>query len=257
MYSTFTVLPHKLFKNGWDLYDKWIAVKTFISSSNTAGESRLGFWTGNGGSFPYFVASGKSSPGDSAPRLATGLTTPGFKNTFPEFPRVACFIGICTIANVGVNIMAYDYIMNNTVQYMGIVFTDFVGEPLLQKIISLNVGQFTPCPSAMLAQGCAACSSAGKCLGCNTTLHYLYDSVTSSCYPDKGYYLAWSSLTANLPVSCESAIPGCLECLSNTVCTLCDSIANYQLIYGIICGAAPGYYLNASSKPVICTLVGC
>lgn len=98
MYSTFTVLPHKQFSTNWDQYDKWTAVKSFISSSNTAGESRISFWTGNVGSFPYFVASGKSSPGNSDPRLATGLTTPGFKNSYPDFPRVACFIGICTIA---------------------------------------------------------------------------------------------------------------------------------------------------------------
>lgn len=216
----------------------------------------LSFWTGHGGSFPYFVASGKSSPGNSDPRLATGLTTPGFKNSYPDFPRVACFIGICTIAFEGINILGYNYIVNNNIKYLGIVFTDFLGDPLLQKAIGTNVGQFTPCPSTLLTQGCTFCSSTGTCLGCNSTLHYLYDSVAASCLADKGYYLAWSSPTVNLPTSCGIPMIGCLECSSDTVCTLCDSIANYQLSNGT-CIAAPGYYLDASSIPVICNLVGC
>ncbi|CAM6002422.1 unnamed protein product [Sphagnum balticum] len=98
LYSTFTVLPHKWYNTNWDQYDKWTAVKSFLKSTNNAGVSCLSFWTGHGGSFPYFVASGKSSPGTSDPRLATGLTTPGFSSSYPDFPRVACFIGICTIA---------------------------------------------------------------------------------------------------------------------------------------------------------------
>lgn len=67
-----------------------------MSNTNTATSSRISFWTGSVGSFPYFVASGKSSPNGN--RLATGLTTPGFSNRYTDFPRVACFIGICTIA---------------------------------------------------------------------------------------------------------------------------------------------------------------
>jgi len=97
MYASFSVLPHKVYGTNWDQYDKWLDVKNFLSSANTAGNSRISFWTGNTGSFPYFVASGKSSSGNGAGRLATGLTTPGFKSYYPDFPRVACFIGICTI----------------------------------------------------------------------------------------------------------------------------------------------------------------
>ena len=49
---------------------------------------------------------------------------------------------------------------------------------------------------------------------------------------------------------------GCLKCLSEVVCTSCDVLANYELSSGS-CGAAPGYYLDNSSIPVICTLIGC
>ncbi len=195
MYSTFTVLPHKWFNTNWDQYDKWTAVKSFLSASNAAGESMLSFWTGHGGSFPYFVASGKSSPGNSSPRLATGLTTPGFKNSYPDFPRVACFIGICTIAFEGINILAYNYINSNNLKYLGIVFTDFLGEPMLQKAMSLNVGKFTPCPTTLLTQGCTFCSSTGQCLGCNATNHYTYVSASSTCSAAVGFYLDWLSAT--------------------------------------------------------------
>ncbi len=210
MYSTFTVLPHKWYNTNWDQYDKWTAVKSFLSASNAAGESRLSFWTGHGGSFPYFVASGKSSPGNSDPRLATGLTTPGFSKSYPDFPRVACFIGICTIAFEGINILGFNYINSNNLNYLGIIFTDFVGDALLQKVMSLNVGKFTPCPSSLLTQGCTFCTSTGQCLGCNSTLHYLFNSANSSCYADKGYYLNWSSPTANSPTACSIPMVGCL-----------------------------------------------
>lgn len=94
--ATFSTLPHKYFSSNWVLYDKWLEIKNFLPGVNTAKKSKIMFWTGHGASYPYFVASGKSSPTGS--RLSTGLTTPGFKSSYPDFPRVACFIGICTIA---------------------------------------------------------------------------------------------------------------------------------------------------------------
>jgi 1-phosphatidylinositol phosphodiesterase len=98
MYASFTVLPHKVFATNWDQYSKWLEVKNFLASANSAGNSHISFWTGHAFSFPYFVASGKSSSGNGDPRLLTGLTTPGFSSYYPDFPRVGCFIGICSIA---------------------------------------------------------------------------------------------------------------------------------------------------------------
>ena len=98
MYASFSVLNHRVFNTNWDQESKWLDVKSFHASANSAGSSFIIFWTGNTGSFPYFVASGKSSSGNGDPRLLTGLTTPGFRRFYPDFPRVACFIGICTIA---------------------------------------------------------------------------------------------------------------------------------------------------------------
>lgn len=189
LYSTFTVLGHKQYGTNWDQYSRWMDIKSFLSASNTAGSSRLSFWTGNVGSFPYFVASGKSSPGNSAPLLATGLTTPGFSSSYPDFPRVACFIGICTIAFQGINILAYNYIVSQGFSYLGIVFTDFLGDAVLAKSVSLNTGKFTPCPTTLLTQGCTYCSSTAQCLGCNSTQNYVYIPSNYSCGAATGYYL--------------------------------------------------------------------
>lgn len=49
--------------------------------------SKISFWTGSGGSYPYFIASGKSSPSNSALRLPTGKVTPNHATSYPDFPR--------------------------------------------------------------------------------------------------------------------------------------------------------------------------
>ncbi len=52
------------------------------------------YWTGHGGSYPYFVVGGVSSMNGG--KLWTGLLTPSF-NGYPDFPRVGCFWGICRV----------------------------------------------------------------------------------------------------------------------------------------------------------------
>jgi len=66
----------------WALYDKWLAVKNQLNLVNTTNDKNLyaNFLSGNGGSFPYFVASGKSSRQTGAPLLWTGLLALGPKN---------------------------------------------------------------------------------------------------------------------------------------------------------------------------------
>ena len=75
LYDSFTTLEHKQYATNWDQHDRWIDIKNFMAATNTEGESRISFWTGSVGSFPYFVASGKSSPGNNDPQLLTGSTT--------------------------------------------------------------------------------------------------------------------------------------------------------------------------------------
>jgi Phosphatidylinositol-specific phospholipase C, X domain. len=124
--------------SNWDLYGKWEKVKKFINDNQNYGDISINYLSAAGGSLPYFVASGHSSAGTSAPRLSTGLTTPGWKHRYPDFPRVSCFIRICTIAFEGTNTLTRNYLNNNYVQRTGIIAADFPGKGLIRAIINKN-----------------------------------------------------------------------------------------------------------------------
>ena len=210
LYDSFTNLGHKNYATNWDQHDRWLQIKGFLANANSNTQSFLAFWTGSVGSFPYFVASGKSSPSNGAPRLATGLTTPGFKSYYPDFPRVACFIGICTIAFEGINILAYNYYNGNGFKYIGINFLDFFGDTLIESVIGLNSQLFGVCTTTQTDRGCTVCSVSGDCLACDEDNHYKLNPSTSNCDAAVGYYLN----STFYPEPCSSAMPGCLECSS-------------------------------------------
>lgn len=92
-YTGFNVFDYEYFKTNWKLYSKWENVKAQLASAKS-GDENIFYWnglTGYGGSFPYFVVSGHSSSGTSAPRLLTGLTTPGWKYTYPGLSEIELF----------------------------------------------------------------------------------------------------------------------------------------------------------------------
>ncbi|MBP5503839.1 MAG: phosphatidylinositol-specific phospholipase C [Bacteroidales bacterium] len=128
----------------WDLYNKWTYVKDFLYAANNSDPSQrktfINFLSGSTGSFPYFVASGQSSHGTNDPRLLTGRTTPGWKDSWPDFPRIGCFLGICSIAFEGTNILSAGRIGKGKEfdKYVGMVMSDFPGKDLINAIISLN-----------------------------------------------------------------------------------------------------------------------
>ncbi|MEA2687963.1 MAG: 1-phosphatidylinositol phosphodiesterase, partial [Candidatus Eremiobacteraeota bacterium] len=126
-------------KTNADLYDKWRKVKVQLEQANTGDTSKkyINFLSASAGSFPYFVASGHSSPGTSAARLATGRTTPGWKS-WKDFPRVNCAIGICTIAYEGTNVLAYERLGKEFKNRAGLLFADFPGPGLIERTIALN-----------------------------------------------------------------------------------------------------------------------
>ncbi|UTW46817.1 phosphatidylinositol-specific phospholipase C domain-containing protein [Bacterioplanoides sp. SCSIO 12839] len=139
-------VPDYTMDNNWELHEQWQGVKARFEAADNGNHAVIynhGL-NASGGSFPYFVASGHSSPGTSAPRLATGLTTPGWKDSYPDFPRVNCFIGICTIAFEGLNTLAADYIQNGNIQSraLGLVWSDFPGKRLIENVINLNVPEY-------------------------------------------------------------------------------------------------------------------
>lgn len=127
--------------SNWDLYSKWEKIKNQFTNSNNgrnSGTTYMNYITGYGGAMPYFVASGHSSPGTGAARLATGLTEPGFHNYYPDFPRVNWFLCFATIAYEGTNTLTANYLNNNKIQNAGMVMADFPGERLINAIIACN-----------------------------------------------------------------------------------------------------------------------
>lgn len=148
IYNQFQVITDDWHLNtNWDLYGKWEKIKKVITRANATQHSFDGtementyitYLSGNGGSFPYFVASGKSSHGNNDPQLLTGLTTPGWKDTWPDFPRVSCWGSLCSIAFWGTNMLVSDYIDKNNPTSIGWIVTDFPGPKLIKSIIDLN-----------------------------------------------------------------------------------------------------------------------
>jgi 1-phosphatidylinositol phosphodiesterase len=130
--------------NNWDLYSKWEKVRDQLHRAKDGDSNTfyINYLSGSGGSFPYFVASGHTDPSTSASRLSTGRTTPGWKDSYPDFPRTTCFIGICTISFEGTNILARDRIKNfnegKQPRTVGIIVADFPGDDLIQEIIRNN-----------------------------------------------------------------------------------------------------------------------
>lgn len=130
----------------WDLYSKWERVRDHLYAADRGSRNLIymNYLSGSGGSFPYFVASGHSSPGTGAPRLATGLTTPGWDSSYPDFPRVDCWWNIfvwgdtCTIAFEGTNILTKNLLRTGRLGRVGIVMADFPGAGLIDAVIARN-----------------------------------------------------------------------------------------------------------------------
>lgn len=129
----------------WALYKKWLTVKEAIKFANDnhqkpeyQSKAFVTFLSGSGGSFPYFVVSGKSSHGTFAPLLSTGLTTPAFKKWYPDFPRKSCFGWLCSIFFLGTNPLTYKHIKLDKTKFTGWLLTDFPGPGLLRRVINLN-----------------------------------------------------------------------------------------------------------------------
>ncbi|CAF3283034.1 unnamed protein product [Rotaria sp. Silwood2] len=138
--SSFQIQDKYSLTTSWDLYDKWLSVKQHLidANANAASGSYMNYLSGSGGVFPYFVASGHSRHETDANRMSTGRTTLGGKNMYPDFPRVNCFIEVCTIAFEGTNILTYEYIRSQKLKYVGIIMADFPGDGLIDTIINLN-----------------------------------------------------------------------------------------------------------------------
>lgn len=147
----------------WDLYDKWVKVKNQLVAAHLQprGNNQLLFqnWlSGAVGSFPYFVASGKSSPGTSDPLLSTGSLSMNGNGPYPDFPRTSCVGSLCTISFWGTNILSYNYITDHLDDAykprVGIVAADFPDLWLIEKIFQLNYRSARPVTFRAAIGGC-------------------------------------------------------------------------------------------------------
>jgi 1-phosphatidylinositol phosphodiesterase len=140
-YSSLNIQDNYYLRTNWDLYNKWERIKAQINRSNakTNNTIYMNYLSGSGGVFPYFVASGHSSPQTSAPRLSTALTEPGFKSYYPDFPRAARIGVFATIYFEGTNTLTANYLSSKKVSYCGIVMADFPGMRLIDNIIACNL----------------------------------------------------------------------------------------------------------------------
>jgi 1-phosphatidylinositol phosphodiesterase len=134
--------------SNWELHDKWMLVHDHLYKAADGDRNKffINYLSASHWSLPYFVVSGHSSPGTDAPRLATGYTTLETSEYFwPYFPRLDCFIGICTISFEGTNILTRDqllYVLNayqlSWPRSVGIIVTDFPGDWLINEIVHNN-----------------------------------------------------------------------------------------------------------------------
>jgi 1-phosphatidylinositol phosphodiesterase len=141
-YASFQIQDEFVMRTNWDLYDKWTKVLNHMRAADTGSQNvkYMNYLSASRGSFPYFVASGHSNPATGAARLATGRTTPGWRNSWLDFPRVDCWrvfwTNFCTIAFEGTDILTYERLAS--FKRVGIIMADFPGPGLIDRVIALN-----------------------------------------------------------------------------------------------------------------------
>lgn len=126
----------------WDLYKKWEAVREHLDNARNGYKSQffINYLSASGGALPYFIASGHITSGTSSLRLFTGLITPKFKSYYPDFPRIGCGLGICSIVFEGTNTLTRDYLRDHPLRKRsaGVIMADFPGTDLISTIINEN-----------------------------------------------------------------------------------------------------------------------
>jgi 1-phosphatidylinositol phosphodiesterase len=161
-YSNLTAQDNYTVSDNWDLYTKWTEVKTALQAAHSAqlgsmpanANVYINYLSASGGSFPYFIASGKSSNGTNAPQLMTGEISP-FYDTYPDFPLTSCWAGMCSVEFMGTNgltstNLAAQYAPlgagrqpsaatgTTHIENYGIIMADFPGGQLISQLIDLN-----------------------------------------------------------------------------------------------------------------------
>ena len=131
----------------WNLHDKWNKVKKHMLLANQTINSNkiqpkyfVNFLSGAVGAMPYFVASGHALWGTNSSRLYLGFVHSLGSKRYQDFPRISCLIKgyICTVLFEGTNVLTYEWLDKMSFYFVGIIYADFPGCGLIQKIIDLN-----------------------------------------------------------------------------------------------------------------------
>lgn len=138
--DAFSVQDHWELKSNWDLYKKWESVKGKLdeAASSPRRYLHMNYLSAASGAFPYFVSSGQQDPATGSPRLLTGETTSSCHDKWPDFPRVHCLMGECSIAFEGTNNLATQTLAGKKGR-VGVIMADFPGPALINQVIAQNL----------------------------------------------------------------------------------------------------------------------
>ena len=142
LYYSFIIQDEWKVDSNWALYSKWEKIKYHMNWSEEQflqgkNKGTINYLSASVGSFPYFVASGHSTPDTDGDRLHTGIITSD-EAIFTDFPRLWCMSIVCVVGFEGTNTLAANYIEGNNITFAGIVAADFPGPKLISSIIALN-----------------------------------------------------------------------------------------------------------------------
>ncbi|RSM36453.1 hypothetical protein DMA12_40200 [Amycolatopsis balhimycina DSM 5908] len=166
----------------WDLAGKWRAIKGQLDTAQFGPRDTtyVNFLSASGGSFPYFVASGNSSPGTGAPNLLTGMTRgvidtcSGNSQCISEFPSENCALGTCSVAFEGMDILTKNEInRRGWPNRYGIVMADFPGASLIHSLIESN--NYSNYRSALKVQESGRCLDVPAASQQNSTVVTVWD----------------------------------------------------------------------------------
>jgi 1-phosphatidylinositol phosphodiesterase len=151
----FSIQDDYQISSNWALYTKWtqvfsqlIAANTQATIGNPANIIFVNYLSGATGSasgdlavLPYFVASGKSSPGTNAPQLLTGAIVSPSSSYDQGFPRSCDDAGkltLCSVSFDGTNDMTVNWMSTTNLKGTGIVMADFPGASLIWGVFMQN-----------------------------------------------------------------------------------------------------------------------
>jgi len=124
------------------IYDKWVLAKTHFNDAASGNDDKIYYnhlsgYQNDWIPYPYYIASGHSSPGTNAPHEIEIIAGAGGELSYPDFERT-CILLICSVIHEGTNTLSMNYINSNNFSRVGMVMADFPGGGLIDAVINVN-----------------------------------------------------------------------------------------------------------------------